>query len=140
MNTGRAFVDGLIAAAVVSGVMFALRLAGLPLDIESRMAAFFGTSGWVVGVALYVLIGGFVALAYAAIFDWVLHQSGIGIGLLLGAYNTILAGFIWSLGSDPGRFWLHFGAAGIASLFLVHLVYGAVLGSLYRTKHTLEYW
>src|SRR5262245_47985010 len=45
VNTGRAFADGLIATAIVSGIMFALRSAGLPLDIESRVATLFGTTG-----------------------------------------------------------------------------------------------
>jgi hypothetical protein len=90
------------------------------------------------GLTLYVLIGGAVALAYAAFFEWALQQSGVGPGLLLGACNTIIAGFLWATGSDPGKFWVHFGAAGIAALFLVHFVYGAVVGGLYRTKHTLE--
>jgi hypothetical protein len=61
-------------------------------------------------------------------------------GLLLGACNTIFAGFFWSLVSGPGQFWEHFGASGIATLFLVHFVFGAVVGGLYRTRHVLEYW
>lgn len=140
MNTGRAFVDGIVAAAIVSLIMLLLRSAGLPLHIETRLGALVGVSASVFGVAMYLLIGGIIALGYAAIFEWVLHQAGVGPGLLLGACNTIAAGFVWSQIAGPGKFWLHFGAAGIAALFLVHFVYGAVVGGLYRTKHTLEYW
>ena len=138
MNTGRAVAAGIVAAAVVSVIMLVLRPVGVPLDIFPRLAERFGGSSWVMGLTLYVLIGGGVALAYAAFFEFALHQAGVGPGLLLGACNTIIAGFLWARGSDPGKFWVHFGAAGIAALFLVHFVYGAVVGGLYRTKHTLE--
>jgi hypothetical protein len=139
VNAGRAFVAGIVAAAVASAIVLLLRPVGVPLDIFSRLAERSGASSWVVGLTLYVLIGGGVALVYAAFFEWALHQAGVGPGLLLGACNTIIAGFLWAAsGPDPGKFWVHFGAAGIAALFLVHLVYGAVVGGLYRTRHTVE--
>ena len=137
MYAGRAFVAGIVAAAIASGVMLLLRALGVPLDIDARLAALFGASSWIVGFALYLLIGGAIALGYATFFEWALHQAGVGPGVLVGAWHTILAGFAWSYGTDPGKFWVHFGAAGIASLFLVHFVYGGVVGGLYRTKHTL---
>jgi hypothetical protein len=135
----RAFIDGIVAAAVANGVMVLLRTLGLRLDIDTQLAALFGMSSWVVGLALYLLIGGAFALVYAVIFEWALNQAGVGPGLLLGAWHTIVAGFIWASTTDPGRFWVHFGAGGIAALFLVHFVYGGVVGGMYRTKHTLQY-
>jgi len=120
-------------------VMLLLRTAGLPLDIDTQLAALVGASSWVVGFALYLLIGGAVALIYAVIFEWAFNQAGVGPGLLLGAWHTIVAGFVWASTSDPGRFWVHFGAGGIAALFLVHFVYGGIVGGMYRTKHTLHY-
>jgi len=136
---GRAFVAGIVGAAIASAIIFLLRIVGVSLDIDARLAGIVGASSWMVGLVIYLAVGGVVALAYAAFFEWALHQSGVGPGLLVGAWNTIIAGFIWSYGTDPGRFWIHFGAAGIASLFLVHFVYGAVVGGLYRTKHQLTY-
>jgi hypothetical protein len=124
----------------MSAIMMLVRMGGVPLNIETSLASLFGTRAWAVGFAVYLVFGGIVALAYGAVFEWVLHQAGVGPGLLLGACNTIVAGFIWAVMSGPGRFWQHFGAAGMAALFLVHFAYGAVVGGLYRTKHTLEYW
>ena len=138
MNTGRAFVSGIVAAAIATGVILLLRTTGLSLDIDTRLAALFGASSWIVGVGIYFLIGGVLALAYAAFFEWALHQAGVGPGILIGAWHTILAGFAWAGTTDPGKFWVHFGAAGIASLFLVHFVYGGVVGGLYRTRHALR--
>ncbi len=137
MNIGRAFIAGIVAAAAASVVMLVLRAAGLPLDIQTQLAAMFGTSGLMLGLAFYLLVGGAVALVYAVVFEWVLNQAGVGAGLLLGACNTIIAGFLWAQGTDPGRFWQHFGAPGMAALFLVHFVYGGVVGGLYQTKHRL---
>lgn len=139
MNTGRAFIAGIAAAAVASVVILLLRMVGVPLDIHPRLAEMFGASGWVVGLVLYLVIGGAVALLYAVFFEWAFNQAGVGPGLLVGAWNTIIAGFLWAGGSDPGRFWQHFGVAGMASLFLVHFVYGGVVGGLYRTKHRLTW-
>ena len=139
MNTRSAFIAGVVAAAIASGVMLLLRLVGLPLDVLTRMGGVIGLSTWVVGLVLYLLVGGIVALIYAAVFEWVLSQGGVGAGLVLGAFNAIIAGFIWSPGSDPGRFWEHFGVAGIAALFLVHFVYGGIVGGMYRANHTPVY-
>lgn len=140
MNAGRAFVVGIAGTVIMSLIMAALRQAGVPLHVEARIAQWFGTGAWEVGFLAYVLLGGVIALAYAAIFEWVLHQAGVGPGLLLGACNTIVAGFIWARLAGPGQFWQHFGAAGMAALFLTHFAYGAVVGGLYRTRHQLEYW
>lgn len=134
MNTGRAFLAGVVAASVAIVVMLVLRAAGLPLDIPARLAVMFGASGWVLGVAFYLVAGGLIALVYAVVFEWAFKQAGVGPGVLIGAWNTILAGFLWQGGTDPGRFWQHFGAAGIASLFLIHFVYGGVVGGIYKTK------
>ena len=138
MHAGRAFVAGIVAAAVASGIMLLLRATGLTLDIDTRLATLFGTSSWIVGLAVYLVIGGIIALGYAAFFEWVIQQAGVGPGVLLGAWNTIIAGFVWASTTDPGKFWIHFGAGGIAALFFVHFVYGGVVGGLYHTKHTLK--
>ena len=140
MNTARAFFVGVVGTVVMSLIMLGMRAAGLPLHIEARLGTLLGGGSWIAGLAIYLLIGGVLALGYAAVFEWVLHQAGIGPGMLLGAWNTIFAGFIWAGLAGPGQFWDRLGGAGIGTLFLVHLAYGAVVGGLYRTKHTLEYW
>ena len=139
MNTARAFLAGVVAAAIVSMVILGLRAAGVPLDILRRLAGIFGTSIWAVGFVLYLIVGGVVAIIYAATFEWILNQGGVGAGVLMGAFNTIIAGFIWSFSTDPGHFWEHFGVAGIASLFLVHFLFGGIVGGLYPANHKPVY-
>jgi hypothetical protein len=87
----------------------------------------------------HILIGGVIGLVYAYIFEHVVHQSGIGIGLLLGACNTIFAGFVWAALGGPGAFWETAGPQGVIALFLSHLVYGAVVGGVYRSEQVPIY-
>jgi hypothetical protein len=123
----------------MSSIMLLLRAIGVPLHIEVRLAALVGSSLWIVGFAIYLLVGGLLGIVYALVFEYVLNEAGAGPGLILGACNTIVAGFFWAPLNGPGRFWDRLGAEGVAALFLVHLVYGAVVGSLYRTEHTVAY-
>jgi hypothetical protein len=140
VNTIRAFAVGVIGTVIMSLVMICLRAIDVPLHIEHRLGEAVGRGAWVPGLIVYLIIGGILALAYAAIFEWVLHQAGVGPGLLLGACNAVFAGFFWAQLNGPGPFWDRLGAEGIGALFLVHFVYGATVGGLYRTRHTLAYF
>jgi hypothetical protein len=140
VNTVRAFVAGVIGTVIMSLIMISLRAIAVPLHVEHRLGAAVGFGAGVPGLIVYVVIGGVLALAYAAIFEWVLHQAGVGPGLLLGACNAVFAGFFWAQLSGPGPFWDRLGAEGVGALFLVHFVYGATVGGLCRTRHTLAYF
>ena len=139
MNSGRAFVAGIVGALVMSLLMVLLRAAGVPLHIELRLAAALGTRIWLIGFATHLLIGGIIGVVYAIVFEYVTETAGIGPGVLLGAVNTIFAGFAWAFVGGPGRFWSDFGPAGVGALFLVHIVYGAVVGGLYKKEHRPVY-
>jgi hypothetical protein len=131
MHQRRAFVAGIVGAAVMTLFVLWFNAAGIPLPIDTRLAALLGTRLWVVGLAAHLLVGGVLGLFYAFIFEHVVHQSGLGVGMMLGAYNTIFAGFIWALLGGPGAFWDRAGAPGIFALFVSHVAYGAVVGALY---------
>jgi hypothetical protein len=139
VNPARAFVAGVAGAIVMSLLMIWLRAIGIPIHLELRIASMLGLHAWVVGLIAYLLIGGIVGLIYALVFEYILNDAGIGPGLMVGACHSIFAGFIWSQLTGPGRFWENFGAAGIAALFLLHFIYGAVVGGLYRTEHHLAW-
>jgi hypothetical protein len=133
-------VAGVVGAVIMSLIMIGLRATGTPIHLELRLAAMLGTDVWIVGVLVYLLIGGVLALGYAVIFEYVLNQAGVGAGLLIGACHTIFAGFFWANVAGPGPFWDSFGPEGIGLLFLLHLIYGATVGGLYRTEHELTYF
>jgi hypothetical protein len=123
----------------MSLIIVVFRAAGTPIHPELRLAAAVGTYSSLVGFIMYLLSGGVFALGYAAVFEYVLNQSGIGPGLLIGACHTIFAGFFWATVAGPGPFWDSFGAEGIGLLFLLHFTFGAAVGALYRIEHVLAY-
>ena len=43
--------------------------------------------------------------------------------------------FLWSAFDGPGRFWSSFGPPGVIALFLVHILYGMIVGGVYKTQH-----
>lgn len=137
VNPARAFVAGVVGAIVMSLLMIWLRAIGIPLHLEMRLASMIGIHVWAAGLAAYLIIGGIVGLIYALAFEYILNEAGVGPGLMVGACHSIFAGFIWAQLTGPGRFWDNFGPGGIAALFLLHFVYGAVVGALYRTEHHL---
>jgi|SRR5215813_4160638 len=139
MHAGRAFVAGVIGACAMSLVEAWLRFMGIQIHIELYLAQILGTGSWIVGFLVHLLVGGIVAMIYALVFEYVFAQGGVGAGVLLGAINTVLAGFIWAGFEGPGKFWSSYGPAGIASLFLVHMIYGAIVGGLYTPEHTYAY-
>lgn len=139
MHQGRAFVAGVVGAAVMTLLFVWFNAVGISLPIDTRLAALLGTRLWGVGVAVHLLIGGVLGLVYAFVFEHVVHQSGLGVGMMTGAYNTIFAGFVWAILGGPGPFWDRAGVPGIFALFLSHVVYGAVVGVLYRSEQVPIY-
>lgn len=137
MHTARAFGAGVIGALVLSGLMAWMRVAGLPIHLEERLAEMFGLHAWIVGFIAYLVFGGIVGLVYGGMFE-VINQAGIGPGLLFGGIHSIFAGFIWAMVNGPGRFWWNFGPTGVSMLFLLHLIFGAIVGLLYRPVHVLQ--
>ncbi len=139
MHAGRAFIVGVAGALAMTVVMSVFRAAGIPLGVEAQLAARLGLGIWAVGLAAHLLIGGGIAIAYAFVFEYVLHQSGVGPGMLLGACNAIFAGFVWAALGGPGGFWHGGGPLGVMALFLAFLSYGAVVGGLYRSEQVPIY-
>ena len=121
----------------MSLVMAGLRAAGIPLHIESQLATVLGTNVWLVGLAAHLLIGGALGIAYGMAFELVLHQAGVGPGVILGAYNTIFAGFVWAALGGPGQFWSGVGPQGVIALFLAHMTFGAVVGAAFKAEERL---
>ena len=137
MHYGRAFTAGVVGALAMSLVMALLRAFGIPLHIEAELAAALGTRAWLVGLTAHLLIGGVVGVGYGMAFELILHESGVGPGVLLGAYNTIFAGFVWAAIGGPGRFWSEVGPRGVIALFIAHMTFGAVVGAAFKAEQKL---
>lgn len=137
MHYGRAFLAGVVGALAMSLVMAFLRAVGIPVHIEAQLATVLGTKAWIVGFAAHLLIGGAVGVGYGIMFERVLPESGVGLGVLLGAINTIFAGFAWAVIGGPGRFWSEVGPPGVIALFVAHITFGAVVGATFKAEQKM---
>jgi hypothetical protein len=46
---------------------------------------------------------------------------------------------VWAALGGPGSFWHTLGPSGIGAVFLLQMMFGAIVGGLYRTRHVLVY-
>lgn len=99
---------------------------------------------WIIGFAIWFGVLASVGLVYAFLLAWVLQPSdsikGAGLGFAL--FFTWALGLSVSQGNvpavmrnalpDPGVFLLGWSVWATVQLLVVYLVYGAILGALYR--------
>ena len=143
----KALIGGALGALAWEVVIRLTILAGLPMfDLVRILGTLvFGERAavwlwWPAGMAMHALVGAVWAVFYAYFF-WSLFNIRPQIqGLLFALLPTLLAGLIMVPQMDlmlngaypPFRvFAIGIGIVGPASLILGHLIYGAVLGSIY---------
>lgn len=150
MRAGMAFWAGVIGAAVMVLGMWIARAAGAT---GFNFGYFWGsmltgtTTGgtWILGFVITVILGGLIALIYAAAFE-ALGRSNWGLGLLGGVVHLIIGGVLigWismvhpaipQAISDPGYFTANYGSGSVVSFAILHLIYGAIVGSTYIPLH-----
>lgn len=150
MRAGLAFGAGVIGAAVmVLGLWLARALGATDFNFGQFWGSMFTgttTSGsWILGVVITLILGGLIALIYAAFLEAV-GRSNWGLGLLGGAIHLILAGLLigWistvhpaipQAISNPGYFTANYGPESIAAFSIVHLLYGMIVGGRYQPVH-----
>jgi hypothetical protein len=99
---------------------------------------------WPIGIVLHALVGSIWAIFYAYFFWSITDLRPVFQGILFCVLPALLAGAIMvpqldhmhaailnGVFSRNGMFAYILGWAGPAGIFLGHLIYGAVLGSLY---------
>jgi hypothetical protein len=151
MRVGSAFLIGVIAGAVMVGLVAIARGIGITnLDLALMWGAWAtGTQSggtWVLGFVIQLIVSGLIALIYAGFFE-AIRASNWGLGLVGGAIHTVIAGFVigafpaitTNLGvmAAPGAFATNYGSWSIATFVVVHLVYGIIVGGSYTPVHTL---
>jgi hypothetical protein len=150
MRAGMAFWAGVIGAAVMVLGMWILRAAGAT---GFNFGYFWGsiltgtatTGSWILGFVITLILGGLIALLYAAAFE-AIGRSNWGLGVLGGVAHLIIAGLVigWismvhpaipQVISDPGYFTANYGSGSVVSFGILHLIYGAIVGSMYIPLH-----
>jgi hypothetical protein len=151
MNPARAFLSGAAAGAVMSLFMAAARAAGIPIELEHMLGTLGGVepcvTTWVMGFLIHLLLSGIFGVLYGLGFDYVTHRAGFRVGMLLSMAHMALLGLLVGALSQvhplmptvlppPGMFLRNFGQNGLLAFLMLHLIYGATMGALYRRATT----
>jgi hypothetical protein len=147
LNTRSAFLAGVAGGAAMSIGLAGLRALGIPADFEMMLGTMTGldpgTTALAIGFAIHFLIAGLIGLVYAWGFERVTRRAGVTIGAAFSVLNAIAGGLFMGLVPvmhplipesmpAPGAFMANLGTAGILAEFILHLVYGGVVGAVYR--------
>ena len=147
MNRSRAFFAGVIAASVMSAVMWIGRAMGMPVNLEMMLGSWLtlgiGPITWTIGLAMHLIIGGLFGFVYGAILERTRASSGMG--MTLGVAHAVIAGFalgmvpalhplVGEVIAAPGPYMLNMGWPGAAAFLILHMMYGGVVGGIYQPK------
>ena len=146
MQSGKALSAGVLGALAMTLVMAGARALGLSVNLEMTLGAMLtGTISagtWLVGFLVHVAGGGFLGLAYGAIFEHVTHRAGPSVGLALGVVHAMAAGVALGAMSPlhpmipeslpaPGMFLAEHGILAVFVFIGVQLLFGLIVGALY---------
>jgi len=146
MNIGKAFFAGVIGGAAACLIMAIARASGASADIVQMMGTLPGhapsQATWLLGFVMMVVGSGLVGILYAAIFEKLLHHSGVKAGLFVALVHVAIGGLLLGLiGAihplvpnvlpSPGFFMAAYGGLGVIAHLLSHFAFGAIVGGLY---------
>lgn len=148
MNAGKAFTAGVVGGAVMSLIMALVRvtLVQQGMNLEMLLGTMLGlaptAATWVVGLVMHLVISGLIALIYAWAFERVTHRAGWMLGAGFGLIHAVIGGLFMGIIPAmhamvpgelpaPGFFMANQGAMGVFALFVLHVIYGAVVGAIY---------
>src|SRR5918996_2950090 len=146
MNYKKAFVAGVIGAAVMSIIMAMARAMGMPANLEMMLGTMMGgppsAMTWMMGLIIHLIAGGIFALIYAVGFKYWTHRADWLVGLGFGVIHTLFSGLLLAMMPAmhplvpemmpaPGALMANLGMMGVGALFMLHLIYGAIVGAMY---------
>lgn len=149
MNASKAFSAGVVGGAVMSAIMFVARMMGMDVKLELLLGTMVlepGTTAWIVGLVMHLIISAMIALAYAWAFENVLNRSGWQAGMMVSVVHILIAGvFMGAIlpamhplvpeqMAGPGWFMANLGLLGVAAFVMLHVIFGAIVGSMYPVR------
>ena len=149
MNLQRALLAGALGGTVMSILTFLARLGGVDVSLEMLLGTSVlapGVLAWILGFGMHVLLSALIALAYAWGFETVTKRANAGLGVAFGVVHALVAGVVlYALvptvhrlipGSmeGPASAFADHGALGIVASLVPHLVYGAIVGTMYADQ------
>jgi hypothetical protein len=146
MHWSRAFLAGMVGAAVMGLVGFVVRAFGFPFGFEMLLGSWVtgraDTVSWLIGLGVHFAIGGMFGVIYALLFRW-LRVEGGPAGVVISVVHLMIAGFLFAaipplhalvpeLVPAPGLYMSNHGPLGVALFVATHILFGAVTGGSYR--------
>lgn len=137
MNIGKGILGGIVATAVLSGLMLMKSAMGImpQLDIIKMLSSMMGVSlavAWMAHFGIGAMWGALFALAYRVIPGGTAVVKGML--LLTGAWLVMMVMVMPMAGA--GLFGMHMGLMAPMMTLVLHLVFGAVLGLVYGSRTT----
>lgn len=155
MRAARAILFGVIGAGAISVVSALLRAAGIGVNIELILGTLLGGSPsamtFALGLVIHLAIGGLFGLGYGYLFERVWDHGGASTGMLIATIHAALIGMFIGLTpqfhphvperiADPGPFFANVGLGGVVAFFVLHLMYGAIVGAGYGHVEAEREW
>lgn len=137
MNIGKGILGGIVATAVLSGLMLMKGGMGImpQLDIIKMLSSMMGVSlavAWMAHFGIGAMWGALFALAYRVIPGGTAVVKGML--LLTGAWLVMMV-MVMPM-ARAGLFGMHMGLMAPMMTLVLHLVFGAVLGLVYGNRAT----
>ena len=159
MKFGRAFLAGVLGGVLMSLLLWSAQDGfAMPASLSLMLGTMIGLEPFAIGTAvagqaMHLAIAGAIGVTYAWIFERRRsHFEGIFSGALFGLAHAGIAGLVLlavpavhpmipeSL-APVGPFMSRLGVEGVAAFILLHLIYGATVGSIYAPailrRHTV---
>ena len=137
MNIGKGILGGIVATAVLSGLMLMKNAMGImpQLDMIKMLSSMMGVSmaaAWMAHFGIGAMWGALFALAYRVIPGGTAVVKGML--LLTGAWLLMMVMVMPMAGA--GLFGMHMGLMAPMMTLVLHLIFGAVLGLVYGNRTT----
>lgn len=156
MHTGKAFGAGIIAGSIFPFAMLTGRIAELTdfnliLITGSMVTGALNAWSYVLGLVIYFAVSGVIALIYAAAFERVTYRANMALGAGFGLVHLLAGGAVMGFLPaihpllslrplpyesllSPGFFAMNYGSPTVIAFALLHLLYGAIVGAIYRSE------
>lgn len=146
MNIGRAIIAGAAGGVAMTVLGWIVRQFGLEMNAEMMLGTMVsspGSTAWIIGFGIHLMLSVLIALLYGVGFERVTHRAGATVGLGFAVIHVIIAGFVMAMipamhpmipeqMPAPGAFLANMGGSFVALFVFEHLLYGAIVGALYR--------
>lgn len=147
MRAGQAFTAGVTGGIAMSILQWMARtFMGMPVNIAmiwGTMVLPRGTGAWILGFIVHLIVSGLIGLVYAWAFETITHHAGVWTGVLFALVHAVIAGVFMGMVPmihpripeampAPGWFMSNSGMMGVIGMFMLHMVYGGIVGAMYH--------